>query len=146
MPVSIRSSGRLLLGLKAEFHFNHHTLTISSATQFDLFPAREVNAQQKNGGRLVCAAKRQNGGGKSKRALGVPCQLEWGRFCGEGTFISGRLENRFKSRFGTNTKLLRGVFCPISTPIDYPNLVFNDVISLCGSCRNSLQWSLREKL
>ena len=60
MPVSIRSSGRLLLGLKAEFHFNHHTLTISSATQFDLFPAREVNAQQKNGGRLVCAAKRQN--------------------------------------------------------------------------------------
>ena len=81
-----------------------------------------------------------------KRALGVPCQLEWGRFCGEGTFISGRLENRLESRFGTNTKLLRGVFGPISTPNDYPNLVFNDVISLCGSCRNSLQWSLREKL
>ena len=75
-----------------------------------LFPAREVNAQQKNGGRLVCAAKRQNGGGKSKRALGVPCQLEWGRFCGEGTFTSGRLENRFESRFGKNTKLLSGVF------------------------------------
>ena len=37
-------------------------------------------------------------------------------------------------------------FWPISKPNDYPNLVFNDVISLCGSCRNSLQWSLREKL
>ena len=36
-------------------------------------------------------------------------------FVGRGRVISGRLANRFKSRFGTNTKLLRGVIGPIST-------------------------------
>ena len=54
-------------------------------------------------------------------------------FCGEGTGISGRLTNRFGSRFGTSTKLFRGVIGPISTPSDYLNAVFNDIISLCGS-------------
>ena len=47
-PVSIRSSGRLLLGLKAEFHFKHHTLTISSATQFDWFESEAHNKLQRN--------------------------------------------------------------------------------------------------
>ena len=54
-------------------------------------------------------------------------------FCGEGTGISGRLTNRFGSRFGTSTKLFRGVIGPISTPNDSLNAVFDDIISLCGS-------------
>ena len=59
--------------------------------------------------------------------------------------ISGRLANRFGSRFGTNTELLRGVVHPISTPNDYRNTVFDDVISLSGSYRNNaLQRSPRE--
>jgi len=40
-----------------------------------------------------------------------------------GQVISGRLANRFGSRFGTNTKLLLGVIGPISTPNDYLNTV-----------------------
>ena len=68
-------------------------------------------------------------------------------FCGEGTGISGGLTNRFGSRFGTNTKLFRGVIGPISTPNDYLNAVFDDIISLCGSCRNNaLPRPPREKL
>ena len=54
-------------------------------------------------------------------------------FCGEGTGISGRLTNRFGSRFGTSTELFREVIGPISTPNDYLNAVFDDIISLCGS-------------
>ena len=45
-------------------------------------------------------------------------------------------ENRFESLFGTNSKLLRGVFGPRSTPNDYLNTVLNDVVSLRQSCRN----------
>ena len=68
-------------------------------------------------------------------------------FGGEGTGISGRLTNRFGSRFGTSTKLFRGVIGPKSTPNDYLNAVFDDIISLCGSCRNNaLPRSPREKL
>ena len=68
-------------------------------------------------------------------------------FCGEGTGISGCLTNRFGSRFGTSTKLFRGVIGPISTPNDSLNAVFDDIISLCGSCRNNaLPRSPREKL
>ena len=57
-------------------------------------------------------------------------------FAGRGRVTPGRLANRFRSRFGTNTTLLRGVIGPISTPNDCLNTVFNDVFSLCGSCRN----------
>ena len=58
-------------------------------------------------------------------------------FAGRGRVISGRRANTFGSRFGTNTKLLRGVFGPTSIPNDYLNTVFDDVVSLCGSCRNN---------
>ena len=54
-----------------------------------------------------------------------------------GRVISGRQgENRIESLFGTNTKLLHGVFGPTSTPNDYLNTVLDDVVSLPGSCRN----------
>ena len=58
-------------------------------------------------------------------------------FTGRGWVISGRLANRFGSRFWTNTKLLLGVIGPISTPNDYLNTVFYDVVSLCGRVRNN---------
>ena len=68
-------------------------------------------------------------------------------FYGEGKGHRFGLANRFGARFGTNTKLSHGVIRPISTPNDYLNKVFDDVVSLCGSCRNNaLPRSAREKL
>ena len=36
-----------------------------------------------------------------------------------------------------NTKLLRGVISSISTRNNYLNTVFDEVVSLCESCRNN---------
>ena len=55
-------------------------------------------------------------------------------FAGRRRVISGRLAARtdLEVRFGTNTKSLRGVIGPISTPIDYlKQSVFGDIVSLC---------------
>ena len=89
--------------------------------------------------------KRQNGGRLSQKALGVPLPLQRSRFL---RAISGRLANRFGSRFWKNPKLLRGVTGPISTPNDYLNTVFNDidVITLCESCRNNAHGPHRKSL
>ena len=46
-------------------------------------------------------------------------------FAGRGRIISGRLANILGSPFGTNTKLLRGVIGPISTPNDYLNTLYS---------------------
>ena len=68
-------------------------------------------------------------------------------FYGEGKGHRFGLANRFGARFGTNTKLSHGVIRPISTPNDYLNKVFDDLVSLCGSCRNNaLPRSAWEKL
>ena len=77
--------------------------------------------------------------------VGVPLPLQRSRFL---RAISGRLANRFGSRFWKNPKLLRGVIGPISTPNDYLNTVFNDidVISLCESCRNNAHGPDRKSL
>ena len=56
-------------------------------------------------------------------------------FVGRGRVILGHLANRFGGEFGMNTKLLHEVIDPISVPNDYLNTVFDDVVSLCGSCR-----------
>ena len=66
-------------------------------------------------------------------------------FVGRGQVISGHPANRFGSGFGLNTKLLHKIIDPISVPNDYLNAVFDDVISLWGSCRkNVLPWSPQE--
>ena len=66
-------------------------------------------------------------------------------FVGRGQVISGHPANRFGSGFGSNTKLLHKIIDPISVPNDYLNAVFDDVISLWGSCRkNVLPWSPQE--
>ena len=66
---------------------------------FHYWSVREGNAQSKNGGRLVCAGKRQNGGRNSPKVLGVPFPLQMGSiFAGRGQIISGRLANRFASQ------------------------------------------------
>ena len=48
-----------------------------------------------------------------------PIPLQWADFAGSGQVISGRLANRFGSRFGKNKKLLCGVSGHLSTPNDY---------------------------
>ena len=77
--------------------------------------------------------------------VGCPTLSSKGRFL---RAISGRLANRFGSRFWKNPKLLRGVLGPISTPNDYLNTVFNDidVITLCESCRNNAHGPHRKSL
>ena len=47
---------------------------------------------------------------ESQKAQHVPFPLQWGSFSGEGT---GHLADWFGNRFGTNTKLLRGVIGPV---------------------------------
>ena len=58
-------------------------------------------------------------------------------FVGRERVISGHPANRFGSGFGLNTKLLQKIIDPISVPNDYLNTVFNDVVSLGGSCRKN---------
>ena len=72
---------------------------------------------------------------KTQEALCVAFPLQWGPiFAGRGQVISGHLVNRLGSPFGTNTKLLFGINGPISTWNDYVNTVFDDALSLRGSC------------
>ena len=59
-------------------------------------------------------------------------------FVGRERVISGNPANKFGSGFGSSTKLLHEVINPISVPNDYLNTVFDDVVSLCGSCRKKL--------
>ena len=77
----------------------------------------------------------------------VPFPFNGANFCGEGQVISGRMANRLGSRFRTNTKLLRGVIGPISTPNDYLYTEVDEVVGLRGSSRGkALPRSPREKL
>ena len=99
--------------------------------------AREGNAQSNNVGRLVCAGKRQNGGRNSQKALRKPFPFSGADFLGEGTALFRLSGEQIWKLIRTNTKLFRGVFGPMSTPNDYLNAVFDNVVSLCESCRNS---------
>ena len=77
----------------------------------------------------------------------MPFLLQWDRFLEVGGGL-------FQVVWGTDlqvhlerTKLLRGVIGSISRPNDYLNTVFDDVVSLPGSCENNaLSRSPREKL
>ena len=53
---------------------------------------------------------------------------------GRGRVISGRLVNSFGSRFGTSAWIYRSSIYP---PNDSLNTVFDDVVSLFGSCSNN---------
>ena len=109
---------------------------------------REGNAQSRNQKQhSFYGDKRQNVGGISQKALGVHFPINSADFSGEGTgHFKSSGEQIWKS-IGTNTELVRGVIGPISSPNDDLNIVFDDVVSLRGSCRNnSLPRSPREKL
>ena len=93
--------------------------------------ARQGYAQSRNGLRLC--RKRQNGGRSSQKALRFPFPPSMGPiFAWRGQVISGLLANRFESQFGTNTKLLRKVIGPKSTPNDRLNTLDDDVVSRCS--------------
>ena len=80
------------------------------------------------------------------KALLVPFPSIGLIFAGRGQVISGCLATRLGSRLGTNTKLLRGIVGPVSTPNDYLNTVFDEVVSLRRSFRYyALPRSPREK-
>ena len=77
----------------------------------------------------IYVEERQNGERNSQRVLRIPpppsAPASMGAIsAGRGRVTSGRLADRFGSRFNTNTKLLRGVIGPISAPHDYRNIVF----------------------
>lgn len=83
------------------------------------------------------SGKRQNGGRNSQKALRKPFPFSGADFLGEGTGHFRLSGEQIWKLIWTNTKLFRGVFGPMSTPNDYLNTVFDDVVSLCESCRNS---------
>ena len=87
---------------------------------------------------------------RTKLSEGFACPIPssiWPISSGRGRIISGRLANRFGSRYETNIKILRGVIGPISTTNDYLITVFDEVVNLRGSCRNNaLLQSSRGKL
>ena len=58
-------------------------------------------------------------------------------FCSKGTGHFRLSGKQIWKSIWTNTKLLQGVIGPISAPNYYLNTVFNDVVSLCKSYRNS---------
>ena len=80
--------------------------------------------------------KRQNGGRLTQRGLCVSLPFNWADFCGEGTghFTS----SGFGSRFGTNTKLFRGVIGPISTPNDYLNAADSMMLLACARAAETM--------
>ena len=57
------------------------------------------------------------------KALLVPFPSIGLIFAGRGQVVSGCLATTLGSRLGTNTKLLRGIVGPVSTPNDYLNTV-----------------------
>ena len=80
------------------------------------------------------------------KALLVPFPSIGLIFAGRGQVVSGCLATTLGSRLGTNTKLLRGIVGPVSTPNDYLNTVFDEVVSLRRSFRYyALPRSPREK-
>ena len=95
--------------------------------------------------------KGQNSGRLIQKALRVPLLLQWGQFLREG---DGSSQVVWQTGLEVdlepiNAKLLRGDIGLISMPNDYLNRlpVFDEVISLCGSCKNNaLSQSPREKL
>ena len=93
--------------------------------------AREGNAQSRIG--LLLCQKKTKWWTELPEGFACPTPPSVAPIsAGRGRVISGRLANRFGSRFGTNTKLLRRVIGPISTPNDYLNTLVDDVVSLCS--------------
>ena len=73
-----------------------------------------------NDGMGFLRRKRQNGGPLTQKAFLDLLTPSVGPIsAGRGRIISGHLAYRFGSRFGTNTKLLRGVIGPMSTLNDH---------------------------
>lgn len=54
--------------------------------------------------------------------------------------------DRFGNWFETNTNLLPGAIGPISSPNDYLNTVFDDVVNLWGSCKTMPSHSPHRKI
>ena len=107
------------------------------------------NVQSRNEKHILSMSKKTKW--RMDLPLGFACPINPSKgpiIARKGRVISSHsLANRFRIRFGTNPKLLCGVIGPISTPNNYLNTVFDDVVRLRGSCRNNaLPRSPREKL
>ena len=94
-------------------------------------PAREGKAQSRNEKHILSMSKKDKiADGSLRRFCVSHSPFKGADYCGEklgrGRVISGRLANRFGSRFGTNTKLLRGDIGPISSPCDYLDTACDD--------------------
>ena len=94
-------------------------------------PAREGKAQSRNEKHILSMSKKDKMADGSPRRFCVShSPFKGADYCGEklgrGRVISGRLANRFGSRFGRNTELLRGVIGPISSPSDYLDTACDD--------------------
>ena len=128
------------------FRSHCHALSLGRLTERERASRREL---WERGWQILSLSKKTKWRTKPPEGFARPIPpFNGADFAGRGRVTPGRLANRFRSRFGTNTTLLRGVIGPISTPNDCLNTIFNDVFSLCGSCRNddnALPRSPREK-
>ena len=106
--------------------------------KFYFWAACESNAQSKNGGHLDSAQQKDKMVDRTPRRLCIFYSSFIGsNFCREGTGHFRLSGKQIWKSIWTNTKLLQGVIGPVSTPNDSLNTVFNDVVSLCESCRNN---------
>ena len=116
--------------------------------KFYFWAACEGYAQSKNGGHLDSAQQKDKMVDGTPRRLCISYSSFIGsNFCSKGTGHFRLSGKQIWKSIWTNTKLLQGVIGSISTLNDYLNTEFNDVVSLCESCRNNaIPGSPREKL
>ena len=120
-----------------------HNILLRKVPYYHLYylAALKDNVQSRNEKHILSKSKKTKW--RTDLPLGFACLINPSKgpiIARRGRVISSRLANRF----GRNTKLLCGVIGPISTPNNYLNTVFDDVVRLRGSCRNNVL--PREKL
>ena len=109
-------------------------------------PVRAM-ANQKMEATLTLQHKEKMVDGTPRRLCISYSSFTGSNFCSKGTGDFRLSGKQIWKSIWTNTELLQKVIGPISTPNDYLNTVFNDIVSLCESCRNSAtSGSPREKL
>ena len=127
------------------FRSNCHALSLGRLTERESAGRREPWER----GKFFPCQKRQNGGRNFQKALRVPFHRSMGPILRGG---DGSLQVVWRTDLEVDLEQTQH-YCvefigPISTTNDCLNIVFNDVFSLCGSCRhddNALPRSPREK-
>ena len=85
----------------------------------------------------VYVEKLQNGGRNSQKALTVPFPLQWGRFLQGGDWFQVVWRTDLEVDVERTHWIIAWAYWPYIFPDDYLITVFDEVLSLRGSCRNN---------